>query len=379
MNSKLAVLLRNALALCLLVLLAVATQSRAGQLSLAWDASADARVVGYMLSYGSASGNYSSAIDVGNNVSYTVTGLSDGSTLYFAVRAYDAGRNLSAYSNQVSATISSGAPTPSFSATPSSGAAPLLVSFHSVSTGVITSYSWDYGDGASGNSNTSTHVYAVAGTYAARLTVTGPGGSNTSSATNITVFPATTGTTPAMISPSPNTVLAGSSVTFGWSANGAPVSEWWLYVGSTVGSRDYADTGPLGAELSRTVTGLPKDASAVFVRLWFKTAGSWQYTDVAYTAASGTPSISSPAPGSSLPGSSATFTWSANGADVSEWWLYAGSSVGDNNYANSGSLGTSLSETLAGLPTNGSTIFLRLWFKIADVWQFVDHWYMAFY
>ena len=70
-----------------------------------------------------------------------------------------------------------------------------------------------------------------------------------------------------MISPSPNTVLAGSSVTFGWSANGAPVSEWWLYVGSTVGSRDYADTGSLGAELYRTVTGLPRDASAVFVRL----------------------------------------------------------------------------------------------------------------
>jgi PKD repeat protein len=40
-------------------------------------------------------------------------------------------------------------PVPGFSATPTSGVAPLAVQFHDASSGTITSRQWSFGDGAS--------------------------------------------------------------------------------------------------------------------------------------------------------------------------------------------------------------------------------------
>ena len=54
-------------------------------------------------------------------------------------------------------------------------------------------------------------------------------------------------------------------MTFGWSANGAPVSEWWLTWARPSAPATDADTGSrLGAELSRTVTGLPEERERGF-------------------------------------------------------------------------------------------------------------------
>ena len=61
-------------------------------------------LAGYKLYYGTSSGNYSVAIDVGNVTTFKVDGLSSG-TYYFAVTAYDASGNESDYSNEVSKTI----------------------------------------------------------------------------------------------------------------------------------------------------------------------------------------------------------------------------------------------------------------------------------
>ena len=69
-------------------------------------------------------------------------------------------------------------PTASFTATPSSGVAPLAVSFDaSASTdtdGSIATYSWNFGDNSTSNSTTSaaSRTYASAGTYTVTLTVT---------------------------------------------------------------------------------------------------------------------------------------------------------------------------------------------------------------
>ena len=46
--------------------------AHAGQQALAWDSVSDSRLVGYMVSYGTASGSYSSKIDVGKTTSYVV-------------------------------------------------------------------------------------------------------------------------------------------------------------------------------------------------------------------------------------------------------------------------------------------------------------------
>ena len=67
-------------------------------------------LVGYMVYYGPAAGNYTSSIDVGNTTAYTVSGLVEGTTYHFATTAYDAAHTQSGFSNDVAATVPYSAP-----------------------------------------------------------------------------------------------------------------------------------------------------------------------------------------------------------------------------------------------------------------------------
>jgi fibronectin type 3 domain-containing protein len=78
--------------------------AQAGQVTLAWDANTEPDLAGYKIHYGTASGNYSVHLDVLNVTSYTVTGLTDGQTYYFAATAYDEAGNESGYSNEATYT-----------------------------------------------------------------------------------------------------------------------------------------------------------------------------------------------------------------------------------------------------------------------------------
>jgi hypothetical protein len=64
-----------------------------------------------------------------------------------------------------------GGPTAAFTATPTSGAAPLDVTFADASTGSPTSWSWAFGDGATSTARAPGHRYAAPGTYTVTLTV----------------------------------------------------------------------------------------------------------------------------------------------------------------------------------------------------------------
>jgi len=72
-------------------------------------------------------------------------------------------------------------PVAGFSANPTNGAVPLLVTFKDASTGSITNRFWSFGDGTTTNAiaGTLTHTYNNVGSYSVSLTVTGPAGSNT--------------------------------------------------------------------------------------------------------------------------------------------------------------------------------------------------------
>ena len=74
---------------------------------LSWSASSSADVVGYRVYHGSASGSYVQSRGAGANTgattTYTVTGLTAGRTYFFAVTAYDAAGNESAFSGEASA------------------------------------------------------------------------------------------------------------------------------------------------------------------------------------------------------------------------------------------------------------------------------------
>jgi hypothetical protein len=92
------------LALVTVVLLAAAgTVTLAGTASLAWDPVADADLAGYRVYYGTSPTSYTQSVDVGNVTQTTISGLTDCTTYYFGVKAYDTAANQSStYSNQVS-------------------------------------------------------------------------------------------------------------------------------------------------------------------------------------------------------------------------------------------------------------------------------------
>ncbi|MDH7491191.1 MAG: PKD domain-containing protein [Methanolinea sp.] len=70
-------------------------------------------------------------------------------------------------------------PRASFTAFPSSGPAPLRVSFSDTSTGTISSHFWDFGDGYKSELANPSHTFKEPGTYTVKLTVGGAGGTDT--------------------------------------------------------------------------------------------------------------------------------------------------------------------------------------------------------
>jgi hypothetical protein len=79
----------------------------ADQVSLAWDATTTNSdgsphdLAGYKIYFGTASGQYSSYLDVGNVLTYSLTGLSAETAYFLAVTAYDTFGVESEYSNEV--------------------------------------------------------------------------------------------------------------------------------------------------------------------------------------------------------------------------------------------------------------------------------------
>ncbi len=215
------------------LLLLVAVRAFAGTASLAWDPVASPALVGYMVYYGPSAGNYPTRIDVGNTTTYTVPNLVEGATYHFAATAYDASHTESGYSNDASATVPYSAPVAQFTASTTSGTAPLALNFTSTSTGTITTYAWNFGDAGTSSVQNPSHVYAAAGVYTVSLTVSGPGGSNTQTRTNyITVSVAapvagftadtTSGTPP--LSVNFTSTSTGTITTYAWNFGDAGTS-----------------------------------------------------------------------------------------------------------------------------------------------------------
>ncbi|MDI6782035.1 MAG: PKD domain-containing protein [bacterium] len=78
-------------------------------------------------------------------------------------------------------------PAANFSGTPTSGTKPLLVQFTDLSTGSITSWSWQFGDGGTSTQASPAHTYTTTGTFTVSLEVTSPYGSDTATKTDYIV------------------------------------------------------------------------------------------------------------------------------------------------------------------------------------------------
>ncbi|WP_295883582.1 PKD domain-containing protein [uncultured Thiohalocapsa sp.] len=152
--------------------------------------------------------------------------------------------------------VSHAPPIADFTASSSTGPAPLIVTFKDSSAGAVDTYGWDFGDGNTSTGQTAVHAYRDAGVYTVDLTVTGPGGSSNE-------------TKPDLVSvlPSPPTADFTAGTTFGPAPFAVHFSDastgdittyhWNFGDGATSAARDpvhtYNDPGTFDVEL--TVTG----------------------------------------------------------------------------------------------------------------------------
>ncbi|TET83275.1 MAG: PKD domain-containing protein, partial [Desulfobacteraceae bacterium] len=154
----------------------------------------------------------------------------------------------------------SDAPVANFSGTPTTGIAPLEVSFADSSTGEIDTWSWTFGDGGSSTAQHPTYTYDDPGTYTVSLAVTGPSGSDTETENNyITVNEAPVPPV-ANFSGTPTTGMAPLEVSFTDSSTGDIDSWSWTFgdCGSNTAQNPtytYADPGIYTVALKVTGSG----------------------------------------------------------------------------------------------------------------------------
>jgi PKD repeat protein len=175
----------------------------------------------------------------------------------------------------------SAAPVASFTASPTSGTAPLNVAFTDTSTGSPTAWSWNFGDGSTSTVQNPTHSYANAGTYTATLTATNAGGSSSSS-TTITVNPASSQGPVASFTANPTSGPAPLNVAFTDTSTGSPTSWSWAFgdgATSTIQNptHTYATPGTYTATLTATnASGSNSTSKTITVNKAQPTAGTTQ-------------------------------------------------------------------------------------------------------
>ena len=252
-----------------------------------------------------------------------------------------------------------------------------VTSPHTAATGTVTfkDGSTALGSGTLNSSGVATYKTSSLATGAHSITAVYAGDGNTLTSTS-TALTQTVDTAATMTSPTPGSVLAGPSATFTWtSATGS--AGYWLFLGTTgVGSKDLYDSGEQTAT-SATFSSLPTNGVTIYARVYTSHSGVLVYNDYAYTAAAKAVLIT-PTPGSSLTRTSVTFNWTAaTGSGNQGYWLFLGTTgVGSKNLYDSGQL-TTTSATFSNLPTDGVTIYARIYTRYDGVLFYNDYTYTA--
>jgi len=183
--------------------------------------------------------------------------------------------------------------------------------------------------------------------------------------------------TAALTSPTPNSQLASSSVTFTWSA-GIGVTYYWLNLGtaaSGVNAKNIYSSGSVKV-LAETVTGLPANGETLYATLYSYLNAAWQPTVYTFYA-TGPAVLTAPAAGTKLTAST-TFTWTP-GTGIAHYWFNLGTAAAAANAKNiySGGSTTATSVTVTGIPQYGEAIYATLYSYISGAWQPIVYTYTA--
>ncbi len=182
----------------------------------------------------------------------------------------------------------------------------------------------------------------------------------------------TAATQSALTSPSANTVLSGPTVTFNWNS-AAGATGYAIRLGSTVGGNDYWSSGHITAT-SATAKGLPTNGGTVYARLYTEYGSNTGHIDYTFTAATRA-ALTSPTGGSVLTGTTETFNWTT-AAGATGYALRLGTTVGGNDIWSSGPI-TTTSAVAKKLPTNGSTVYARLYTVYGSTEVYTDYTFTA--
>jgi len=129
----------------------------------------------------------------------------------------------------------------SFTATPTSGTAPLSVSFTDTSTNnyEIRTWDWTFGDGQTATGSTATHTYLIEGQYTVNLTITETDGNQDTHSVIIDVFEETENQPPVADAGGPYSENEGTEVNFDGSASyddGNITSYFWDFGDNQTGT-----------------------------------------------------------------------------------------------------------------------------------------------
>jgi PKD repeat protein len=249
------------------------------------------------------------------------------------------------------------------SASPTTGNAPLSVSFTGSATGGTApySYSWAFGDGSTSTTQNPSHTYSTAGTYTATLTVTDTSSPAKTATSSVTVTVSAVGQPlTATASATPTSGQVPLNAAFTGTATGAtpPYSYSWNFGdGSTSTAQNpthsYSTAGTYTAALTVTDSSSPaKTASSSVTITASPVAGTAPGAPTGLTARGGNGQVS--------------LSWtppaSNGGVNITSYRVYRGTSSGTETLLTSGGcsgLGAVTSCTDSGL-TNGQAYFYKV-------------------
>jgi len=116
------------------------------------------------------------------------------------------------------------APVAGFTSSPATGCAPLPVQFTDISTGVVNSWAWDFGDGVQDTTQSPNHTYNSAGSYDVTLIVTNGGGVDTMTVAGAAIV---SGPPVTVWTVSDTLIPVGGSITFTDTSTPLPGSWAW--------------------------------------------------------------------------------------------------------------------------------------------------------
>ncbi|HUJ44651.1 MAG TPA: hypothetical protein VLW52_13710, partial [Opitutaceae bacterium] len=315
---------------------------------------------GYALVVGTAPNDTSIFEQVLTATSQTVTGLpTDGSTIYVTLGTvvngnpqwntytFTTGGKAVLLSPAPGATLNGSSATFTWTSVPSAAAYLLGVGTAPKDTSI-------FGQGLTGTSQTVTGlptdgslIYVTLGTMV-----------NSNMLVNTYTFTSAggavaTGGKAELLKPAANTTLDSSTVTFSWTAVPGATG-YGLVVGTTPNDTSIFEQALTAT--SQTVTGIPTDGSTIYVTLGTLLNGNMSLNTYTFTTG-GKAVLLSPAPGSTLSGSSVTFTWTSV-PSAGGYVLAVGTAPNDASIFGQGL--TATSQTVTGLPTDGSTVYVTL-------------------